>query len=150
MKIAFHGAARTVTGSKHLLTLKTGKKFFWIADMFQGMGQDTDTFNRDFGFEPSEVDVDDPFACPYRSQRPNTQAGQRRGFSGKIFCTSATRELTKIVAGRLRGDTANDVQYSNKRRLAEGQILLQPFIQLRMREDHLTPLPNCNTASGSK
>ena len=26
MKIAFHGAARTVTGSKHLLTLKSGKK----------------------------------------------------------------------------------------------------------------------------
>ena len=26
MKIAFHGAARTVTGSKHLLTLKNGKK----------------------------------------------------------------------------------------------------------------------------
>ena len=30
MKIAFHGAARTVTGSKHLLTLKMGKKFYWI------------------------------------------------------------------------------------------------------------------------
>ena len=27
MKIAFHGAARTVTGSKHLLTLKNGKKY---------------------------------------------------------------------------------------------------------------------------
>ena len=26
MKIAFHGAARTVTGSKHLVTLNNGKK----------------------------------------------------------------------------------------------------------------------------
>ena len=29
MKIAFHGAARTVTGSKHLITLKNGKKVTW-------------------------------------------------------------------------------------------------------------------------
>ncbi len=28
MKIAFHGAARTVTGSKHLLTLKEREKNF--------------------------------------------------------------------------------------------------------------------------
>ena len=57
MKIAFHGAARTVTGSKHLVTLKNGKKILLDCGMFQGMGRDTDNFNRDLGFEPSEVDV---------------------------------------------------------------------------------------------
>ena len=56
MKIAFHGAARTVTGSKHLLTLKNGKKYLLDCGMFQGMGKDTDEMNREFGFISSEVD----------------------------------------------------------------------------------------------
>ena len=50
MKIAFHGAARTVTGSKHLITLKNGRKILLDCGMFQGMGKDTDVMNRDFGF----------------------------------------------------------------------------------------------------
>ncbi|MEO5649422.1 MAG: hypothetical protein ABIR03_05790 [Ginsengibacter sp.] len=52
MKIAFHGAARTVTGSKHLLTLANGKKYLLDCGMYQGMGKDTDELNRDFGFDP--------------------------------------------------------------------------------------------------
>ena len=53
MKIAFHGAARTVTGSKHLLTLTNGKKILLDCGMFQGMGNETDSLNRDFGFNPA-------------------------------------------------------------------------------------------------
>ena len=57
MKIAFHGAARTVTGSKHLLTLVNGKKYLLDCGMFQGMGKDTDAMNRVWGFDPEEVDT---------------------------------------------------------------------------------------------
>jgi metallo-beta-lactamase family protein len=57
MKIAFHGAARTVTGSKHILTLSNGKKILLDCGMFQGLGKETDILNREFGFEPAEVDV---------------------------------------------------------------------------------------------
>ena len=56
MKISFHGAARTVTGSKHLLHLNTGTKILLDCGMFQGMGKDTTQFNTDWGFEPSEID----------------------------------------------------------------------------------------------
>jgi metallo-beta-lactamase family protein len=126
MKIAFHGAARTVTGSKHLLTLNNGKKILLDCGMFQGMGQDTDAFNRNFGFEPSEVDV------MILSHAHIDHSGLipkliKDGFSGKIFCTSATRELTKILLEDSGEIQQSDVQYSNKRRLAEGQILLQPL-----------------------
>ena len=55
MKIAFHGAARTVTGSKHLLTLKNGKKYLLDCGMFQGLGKETDAMNREFGFDATSV-----------------------------------------------------------------------------------------------
>jgi metallo-beta-lactamase family protein len=56
MKIAFHGAARTVTGSKHLLTLSNGKKYLLDCGMFQGMGKETEGLNREFGFDAAGVD----------------------------------------------------------------------------------------------
>ncbi|MGF1923941.1 MAG: MBL fold metallo-hydrolase, partial [Bacteroidia bacterium] len=55
MKIAFHGAARTVTGSKHLLTLENGIQILLDCGLFQGMGRTTDGLNEDFGFDPSKV-----------------------------------------------------------------------------------------------
>ena len=56
MKIAFHGAAQNVTGSKHLLTLNSGIKILLDCGMFQGMGKETDVMNRHWGFDPKEVD----------------------------------------------------------------------------------------------
>ena len=55
MKISFHGAARTVTGSKHLLTLKSGKKVLLDCGLFQGMGKNTEELNATFGFDPVEI-----------------------------------------------------------------------------------------------
>src|ERR1043165_3313223 len=96
MKIAFHGAARTVTGSKHLLTLKNGKKILLDCGMFQGMGRDTDVFNRDFGFNAQEVDV------MVLSHAHIDHSGLipklvSEGFNGKIYCTPATKTLTGIL-----------------------------------------------------
>jgi metallo-beta-lactamase family protein len=55
MKLSFHGAAQTVTGSKHLLTLENGKKYLLDCGLFQGMGRDTESMNREWGFDPSTV-----------------------------------------------------------------------------------------------
>ena len=65
MKIAFHGAARTVTGSKHLLTLKNGKKYLLDCGMFQGMGEETDELNREFGFTCFRSRLFNSFSCAH-------------------------------------------------------------------------------------
>jgi metallo-beta-lactamase family protein len=126
MKIAFHGAARTVTGSKHLLTLASGKKYLLDCGMFQGLGDRTDTLNRDWGFTPSEVDtlilshahIDHCGLIPKLA---------KEGFSGKVYCTPATKEL----AGVLMADSARiqeeDMRFVNKKRIKEALDYQQPI-----------------------
>jgi metallo-beta-lactamase family protein len=126
MKIAFHGAARTVTGSKHLLTLKNGNKYLLDCGLFQGMGKDTDGMNRHWGFEPAEI------KAIILSHAHIDHCGLipkivKDGFRGKIFCTPATQHLAQILledSGEIQED---DVKYSNKRRAAEGQPYLRPL-----------------------
>ncbi|HEX6191535.1 MAG TPA: MBL fold metallo-hydrolase, partial [Chitinophagaceae bacterium] len=93
MKIAFHGAARTVTGSKHLVSLKNGKKILLDCGMFQGMGKETDELNRHFGFNPLEVDamVLSHAHIDHSGLIPKLV---KEGFNGRIFCTPATLDLT--------------------------------------------------------
>lgn len=126
MKIAFHGAARCVTGSKHLLTLKNGKKILLDCGMFQGMGKDTDALNRHFGFNPEQVDV------MILSHAHIDHSGLipklvKEGFRGKIFCTPATRDLTEVLLEDSAGIQEDDVKYENKKRAAAGQPYLQPI-----------------------
>jgi metallo-beta-lactamase family protein len=129
MKIAFHGAARTVTGSKHLLTLKNGKKILLDCGMFQGMGKDTDAMNRKFGFNPEEVDV------MILSHAHIDHSGLipklvKEGFKGQIFCTPATKDLASILLEDSAAIQEDDVKYENKRRAMQGQPYLQPLYTL--------------------
>jgi metallo-beta-lactamase family protein len=126
MKIAFHGAARVVTGSKHLLTLDSGKKYLLDCGMFQGMGAQTDTLNRNWGFEPAEVTylILSHAHIDHSGLIPKLV---KDGFKGNIFCTPATKELTDILLEDSAGIQQDDIKYTNKRRHAEGLPPLQPL-----------------------
>jgi metallo-beta-lactamase family protein len=119
MKIAFHGAARTVTGSKHLLTLQNGKKYLLDCGMFQGMGQQTDTLNRNWGFVPQEIDflILSHAHIDHSGLIPKLV---KDGFSGKIFCTPATQQLTRVLLLDSAEIQEDDAKFSNKRRAANG------------------------------
>ena len=56
MKITFHGAARTVTGSKHLLITDKGTQILLDCGLFQGEGKNTPPLNSHWGFDPREID----------------------------------------------------------------------------------------------
>ena len=126
MKIAFHGAARTVTGSKHLITLTNGRKVLLDCGMFQGMGRETNALNRHFGFDPLTVDamilshahIDHSGLIPKLT---------KEGFKGRIFCTPATKELTSVLLEDSAEIQEDDIKYENKRRAAEGQPYLIPL-----------------------
>lgn len=126
MKITFHGAARTVTGSKHLLTLNNGKKLLLDCGMFQGMGKETYPLNREFGFDAREVDylvvshahIDHTGLIPMLV---------KYGFTGKIFGSEATLDLTAILLKDSAHIQEADSKFLNKKRFAEGRELVEPL-----------------------
>src|SRR3954469_16963090 len=130
MKIAFHGAARTVTGSKHLITLKNGKKILLDCGLFQGMGRETDALNEDFGFDASQVTymilshahIDHTGLIPLLI---------KKGFKGTIFCTPATLDLTEILLLDSAKIQEDDVKYINKKRQRIGQPPIAPLYTIR-------------------
>ncbi|MCW3461830.1 MBL fold metallo-hydrolase [Chitinophaga nivalis] len=126
MKIAFHGAARTVTGSKHLITLRNGKKILLDCGMFQGMGKDTESLNRDFGFDPQEVTymVLSHAHIDHSGLIPRLV---KMGYKGNIYCTPGTRDLTEILLMDSAEIQEDDVKFSNKKRAKEGLPYLQPL-----------------------
>lgn len=115
MKITFHGAARQVTGSKHLLTLDNGKKILLDCGLFQGHGADSDALNRNFGFDPAQIDyvilshahIDHSGLLPLLV---------KQGFRGTIFSTPATRDLCKILLLDSAHIQESDAMYLNKNR----------------------------------
>src|ERR1700694_1206483 len=117
MKISFHGAARTVTGSKHLLTLDDGQQVLLDCGMFQGLGRETESLNADFGFDARDV------SALLLSHAHIDHSGLipklvKEGFQGKIYCTPATRELTEILLHDSAEIQTYEAEPLNKKRAA--------------------------------
>ena len=53
MKIKFLGATETVTGSKHLIETDKGFTILLDCGLYQGMGKETDTLNRNLYYQRS-------------------------------------------------------------------------------------------------
>lgn len=129
MKIAFHGAAQTVTGSKHLITLKNGKKILLDCGMFQGLGKDTGNLNATFGFDAKEVDV------MILSHAHIDHSGlipklYNDGYRGTIFCTPATFDLAKVLLEDSATIQRDDTRFLNKRRAKTGLPPIKPLYSI--------------------
>ena len=126
MKIKFIGAAREVTGSKHLITTDSGKKILLDCGMFQGKGMETDSLNRNLMFDPAKIDhvilthahIDHSGLIPYI---------YRLGFRGSVICTSATRDLCAIMLADSGHIQEGDVKWFNKRRIRNGLNPVEPI-----------------------
>jgi metallo-beta-lactamase family protein len=123
MTITFHGAARTVTGSKHLVQLNDGTRILLDCGMFQGMGDRTEELNEHFGFNPKKVDylILSHAHIDHCGLIPRLAA---EGFKGTIFCTPATFDLVKILLQDSAHIQMMDTEYSNKHRIKNNLPLL--------------------------
>ena len=95
LSIAFQGAARTVTGSRH--RLRFGERS-WLFDcgLYQGHRDEADRVNRTFRFDPATLDAV-VLSHAHLDHSGNLPTLVNQGYAGRIHSTPATRELCEFM-----------------------------------------------------
>ena len=112
MEIEFFGAAKTVTGSQHLLTLN-GKKVLLDCGLFQGRRSEANIINRNMHWDAKNIDA------VVLSHAHIDHAGTiptlvKNGFKGQIYATPATRDLCAIMLADSAMIQMKDAQFLYK------------------------------------
>jgi metallo-beta-lactamase family protein len=133
MQITFHGAAQTVTGSKHLIKLENGKQLLLDCGLFQGMGKETRGLNENLGFDAklvsyvilSHAHIDHSGLLPKLV---------KDGYNGSIYCTPPTVEIVQALLKDSAHIQEMDIKFVNKKRAKQN---LSPVTALYSEEDVL-------------
>jgi metallo-beta-lactamase family protein len=125
MQIGFHGAAQTVTGSRHLLTVN-GHRLLLECGLYQGRRRKTFEVNASFPFVPNDVDavVVSHAHIDHIGNLPNL-IGQ--GYEGPIHATHATRRLTDLLLRDSAHIQEEDAEYLNRKRQRQGEEPIDPL-----------------------
>jgi metallo-beta-lactamase family protein len=125
MRIHFEGAARTVTGSQHLLEIN-GSRILLECGMFQGRRADTYQVNRNFPFDPKSLDavILSHAHIDHSGNLPNLV---KQGYNGPIYATPATTDLADIMLRDSGHIQESDAEYVSKKRARKGQPPVEPL-----------------------
>jgi metallo-beta-lactamase family protein len=125
MRINFHGAAHTVTGSQHLLEIN-GSKLLLDCGLYQGRRAETYERNLNFHFDPKSLDavILSHAHIDHAGNLPNLA---KQGYEGPIYATHATVDLGSLMirdSGRIQ---ESDAEFVNKKRARHGGEPIEPL-----------------------
>ncbi len=138
MKIAFYGAARTVTGSCHFLEIN-GKKILVDCGLQQGMNAKN---GQDFPFNANEIDY------VFLTHAHIDHSGRlpllvKNGFEGKIFCTAATEDLCNIMLRDSAHIQEFEAEWRNRKGKRLGKESKEPLYMMADAENAIAKLEPC-------
>ncbi len=125
MKITFHGAAKQVTGSAHLLEIGP-YQILLDCGLFDSDRVDPNSPNRSFTFEPRDLDA------VIVSHAHNDHIGRlpclvKAGYRGPIFLTKATADITSVMLRDSARIQREDVRHGPPRNRNETQVATAPL-----------------------
>jgi len=125
MKITFHGAARTVTGSKHLIEVND-TRLLLDCGLVQGKRSESYESNKNLPFDATTVDmlILSHAHIDHSGNIPNLI---KSGFNGDIICTSATRDLCATMLPDSGHIQERDAEFVNKKRAKKGEPPIEPI-----------------------
>ena len=125
MELEFEGAARTVTGSMHVLHVG-GKTLLLDCGLFQGKRNESNERNRTFPFDPASIDavILSHAHIDHSGNLPNLV---KQGFKGPIYCTLATKDLCEIMLADSGFIQEKDAEFLNKKSQKNHTPLIEPL-----------------------
>lgn len=125
MRISFHGAAHTVTGSQHLIEVN-GKKLLLDCGMYQGRRAESYERNLNFRYNPRDVDavILSHAHIDHSGNLPNLV---KQGFEGPIYATRATADLASLMIADSAHIQESDAEFVNKKRAERGEDPIEPL-----------------------
>ena len=125
MRINFHGAAHTVTGSQHLLEINDSKLLL-DCGLYQGRRADTYERNLNFKHDPRKVGavILSHAHIDHAGNLPNLA---KRGFEGPIYATRATADLASLMIQDSGHIQESDAEFVNKKRAQRGEPPIEPL-----------------------
>jgi metallo-beta-lactamase family protein len=113
MKLKFIGAARTVTGSKHLLETWDHKKILIDCGLYQGLGKET--FKRNAADEVEATTINAVILTHAHMDHAGLLPRLvKQGYEGPIYCTPATQALLEIMLPDSAFIQESDVRFAKK------------------------------------
>lgn len=125
MKITFHGAAHTTTGSMHLVEAN-GKRILLDCGLYQGRRKEAFEKNRNLPIDPKTIDYV-ILSHAHIDHSGNLPQLVRQGFRGRVFARQATVELCDILLRDSCFLQKRDLEYVNKKRRRDGKNLFEPL-----------------------
>lgn len=125
MKLQFFGAAKEVTGSKHLLEVN-GKRIFLDFGMFQGSRKESDEKNRKIPIPPEKIDAV-VLSHAHIDHCGNLPILVKAGYKGPIYSTHATRDLCANMLLDSGFIQENEAEFMNKRLKKKKKPLIEPL-----------------------
>ncbi|NLX11826.1 MAG: MBL fold metallo-hydrolase [Chloroflexi bacterium] len=124
MKITFHGAARTVTGSQHLIEVND-QRVLLDCGLYQGSRSEALERNRNLPFDASKIHamVLSHAHIDHSGNIPNLV---KNGFRGDIVCTFATRDLCSTMLMDSGYIQERDAEFVNKKNARRGEPPVEP------------------------
>jgi metallo-beta-lactamase family protein len=134
MYLEFHGAARVVTGSMHIVGVG-GRRLLLDCGLFQGRRAEADAINRTLDFDATAIDAV-ILSHAHIDHCGNLPSLLKAGFRGRIYATPATRDLVAYLLMDSARLQENDLEHVNRVRRREGQSPLTPLYT----EDDVPPV----------
>src|SRR5436305_81438 len=112
--VTFWGAARSVTGSMHRVDA-CGRGLLLDCGLFQGRRADSHHRNREFPFRPRDIDAV-LLSHAHVDHCGNLPNLVKQGFTGPIYCTTATKDLAAVMLADAAKIQEEDAAYLNRKR----------------------------------